>query len=154
MMVSAKAGASVSTFVPACMAEQCSAEFLAIGEDKYASALANCAVDNFGPCASKAWDCLGDETCRKAVSCAPRVFDTCKADIWKLMTDEKERKMIMCIEQCPVGKDGKPNPLCVLSKCGKAAVDCLLDETCRHVVNCVPKAMMACSASAFTCIFS
>jgi len=42
----------------------------------------------------------------------------------------------------------------VLAKCGQAAVDCLLDSTCRHVVNCVPKAMLSCSASAFKCIFS
>merc|ERR1740121_1129708 len=61
--------------------------------------------------------------------------------------------MIMCIEKCPVGKDGKPNPLCVLAKCGESAAQCLLDETCRHVVNCVPKAMLECSKTAFHCIF-
>jgi len=88
------------------------------------------------------------------MGCAPRVFNTCKADIWKLLTDEKEREMIACIENCPKGSDGKPNPLCVLGKCGKAAVECLLDESCRHVVTCVPETLTACSKSAFECVIS
>jgi hypothetical protein len=82
------------------------------------------------------------------------VFNTCKADIWKLLTDEKERDMVACSEKCPKGSDGKPNPICVLGKCGKAAVECLLDETCRHVVECVPEALTACSKSAFECVMS
>lgn len=149
-MVSAVSAGS-PVFVPACIAEQCSAEAVALGGGGYTRALATCTVQNFGPCAPKAWECLGDAPCRKAMTCAPRVLDTCKADIWKMVTDPNEREKIMCIESCL--KDGKVNPLCVVVKCGKAAAECLTDETCRSVVECVPKAQLACSKGAFDCVF-
>merc|ERR1712137_832318 len=57
---------------------------------------------------------------------------------------------IMCMGQCL--SDGKLNPLCVAAKCGKAAVECLADATCRDSAVCLPKAMLACSKPAFDCI--
>eukprot|EP00927_Polykrikos_kofoidii_P020287 TRINITY_DN1958_c0_g1_i5.p1 TRINITY_DN1958_c0_g1~~TRINITY_DN1958_c0_g1_i5.p1 ORF type:complete len:437 (-),score=67.67 TRINITY_DN1958_c0_g1_i5:402-1712(-) len=142
-----------SAFVPTCIADKCSSQVLALGTDAYTRDAFDCVVGEFGPCASKAWACLGDETCQTAAKCAPKVFDTCKADIWKIMTNEKEREIIMCLQQCPVGKDGHHNPLCVLEKCGSSAVKCLGDATCRHVIECVPQAVLSCSEAAFSCVF-
>jgi len=59
----------------------------------------------------------------------------------------------MCLQKCPVGKDGHHNPLCVLEKCGSSAVSCLADSTCRHVIECVPEAVLSCSKAAFSCLF-
>jgi len=50
-------------------------------------------------------------------------------------------------------KDGKIDPFCVMSKCGKAAFDCIKDPTCMKAVTCVPKAMLDCSNEAFACVF-
>jgi len=139
------------TFVPLCIASQCAAEAEALGGDAYTKSLASCTAENFGPCASKAWDCLGDASCRQVLTCAPEVFGTCKADIWKMLTDPVEREKVMCLESCV--KDGKIQKLCVVEKCGSAAVHCLLDKTCRDAALCLPKASLACSKPAFKCIF-
>jgi len=49
--------------------------------------------------------------------------------------------------------DGKIDPLCVATKCGAAAIECLADETCRDAAVCLPTASLACSKPAFDCIF-
>jgi hypothetical protein len=49
--------------------------------------------------------------------------------------------------------DGKISKTCVVAKCGKAAVQCLFDKTCRHAAECAPKALGSCSKSAFSCVF-
>lgn len=140
-----------SSFVPLCMAEECSAEASALGGDNYTKALGACTVKNFGPCASKAWDCLGDASCRAVLTCAPSILKTCQADIWKMLTEPKEREKIMCLESCI--EDGKINPWCVATKCGKAAIECVADPTCLDTALCLPKAQLACSKPALDCIF-
>lgn len=145
------AAAAHGHFVPACIAEQCSAEAIALGNDEYTKSITSCAVHNFGPCASKAWDCLGDASCRQVLTCGPKVFDTCKADIWKILTDPDEREKLMCIANC-TDKDGHISPFCVAEKCGKASIQCLTDSTCRHVAECLPKALTSCSLPAFKCV--
>eukprot|EP00927_Polykrikos_kofoidii_P074970 TRINITY_DN7102_c0_g1_i4.p1 TRINITY_DN7102_c0_g1~~TRINITY_DN7102_c0_g1_i4.p1 ORF type:complete len:438 (-),score=53.79 TRINITY_DN7102_c0_g1_i4:117-1430(-) len=142
-----------AAFVPACMVEKCASEIVTLGTDAYTRDAISCVAENFGPCPSKAWECLGDSTCQNAVKCAPHVFDTCKVDIWKVLTDAKERDMISCSSKCSVGKDGHHNPLCVISKCGYSAFRCLFDSTCRHAIECVPRAMLSCSKAAFSCVF-
>eukprot|EP00419_Tripos_fusus_P033450 CAMPEP_0172777400 /NCGR_PEP_ID=MMETSP1074-20121228/201380_1 /TAXON_ID=2916 /ORGANISM="Ceratium fusus, Strain PA161109" /LENGTH=460 /DNA_ID=CAMNT_0013614315 /DNA_START=54 /DNA_END=1433 /DNA_ORIENTATION=- len=137
--------------VPACLAKQCSAEALALGGDAYTQDLGNCASKNFGPCPAKAWDCLGDATCRSVVSCAPDVVGTCKADIWKMMTDKKERDMVLCLSNCE--KHGKVDYWCAARKCGKAAINCLMDKTCLSAASCVPKVLLSCSKAGFECVF-
>lgn len=84
------------------------------------------------------------------LSCAPTVLDTCRADIWKMMTDPVERERLMCISNC--NKNGKTDPICVL-KCGKDAVACLMDPTCRHAAECVPKVLAKCTVDGFKCVF-
>lgn len=140
-----------SSFVPLCMAEECAAEASALGGDAYTKALGACTATNFGPCASKAWDCLGDANCRAVLTCAPSILKTCQADIWKMLTDPEEREKIMCLESCST--DGKINPFCVTLKCGKAAIECVADATCRDAALCLPKAQLACSKPALSCIF-
>lgn len=144
------AEAGKSGFVPACIARECSAEAKALAGDAYTHALGKCASDNLGPCAPKAWECLGDPACRSVVSCAPSVLDTCRADIWKMMTDPVERERLMCIANC--NKAGKTDPICVL-KCGKDAVACLTDPTCRHAAECLPQVLRNCTADGFKCVF-
>merc|ERR1712184_82780 len=50
-------------------------------------------------------------------------------------------------------EDGQISATCALKRCGKAAVQCLLDQTCRGAAECAPKAVLACSRPAFDCIF-
>jgi hypothetical protein len=138
-------------FVPVCMVEQCGAEALALGGDEYVETVTSCVATNFGPCATEAWECLGDAACQKALQCAPKVFDTCSGDIWAMMTQPDEREKLLCLLNCE--KEGKIDPLCALTKCGKAAADCLLDKTCLAAATCIPKAMLECSGEAFGCIF-
>eukprot|EP00929_Paragymnodinium_shiwhaense_P081016 TRINITY_DN422_c1_g2_i2.p1 TRINITY_DN422_c1_g2~~TRINITY_DN422_c1_g2_i2.p1 ORF type:complete len:444 (+),score=120.73 TRINITY_DN422_c1_g2_i2:77-1408(+) len=152
MLASASQAEESGQFVPLCIAEQCLPEMKALATDAYVHDVANCTVANFGPCASKAWQCLGDDSCRKVVDCAPAVFDKCKGDIWKMLTDPSEREKLECIAQC-VGKDGKIDPLCVAGKCTKAAASCLLDATCRDAATCAPDALLHCSVPAAECVF-
>jgi len=143
--------ASGGPFVPACFVEKCSAEARALGGDPYATALGKCASENFGQCPAEAWQCLGDSTCRSFVSCAPEVLKTCKADVWKMLTDEKEREIVMCLHGCR--KQGKLNYFCALRQCGKAALACLTDTTCRRAAACVPKTLIRCSKAGHECLF-
>lgn len=152
LLASALALAS-SGFVPACMLERCSTEAAALGDDAYTAALTHCAADGFGPCAGKAWSCLGDAACRSAVECAPRVLDTCKADLWKLVTDPAQRKLFECTEACKPDAGGKWSPLCVVSKCGFSGLKCLFNASCRRVLECAPRTMLECSKTAFQCVF-
>jgi hypothetical protein len=143
--------AQANEFVPACMAEQCADEAMALGSDAYVKDVTTCVATNFGPCATEAWECLGDAKCQQALQCAPKVFNTCSGDIWAMMTQPDEREKLMCLLNCE--KDGKIDPLCALTKCGKAAADCLLDSTCLEAATCIPKAMLECSGEAFACVF-
>lgn len=138
-------------FVPACIAEQCLPEFTALIGDDYTRGAVNCTIANFGPCAGKAWECLGDASCKSVLTCAPQVFNTCKADLWTMLTHPDEREKIMCMAECY--QDGKIQPFCVASKCGKAVLTCLADKTCRDAALCLPKAQLACSKPAFNCVF-
>jgi len=67
-----------------------------------------------------------------------------------MLTIPAEREKIMCLENCM--KDGKVEPLCAATKCGKAAVECLGDDACRKSVECVPRALLACSKPALNCV--
>lgn len=138
-------------FVPACIAERCRSQAIALGGDNYTKALGKCASDGFGQCGNDAWNCLGDEACRSVLTCAPKVFRECKGDIWKMLTDPKEREKIECLQRCI--KDGHVNLPCAVAQCGKSSVQCLFDSTCRHTLECVPKTLLSCSKSAFGCVF-
>jgi len=151
LVFSGVAVAAANEFVPACMAKQCANEALALGNDTYSTAFGSCVATNFGPCAADAWECLGDSKCQQALQCGPKVLDKCGDSIWAMMTDEKERKKITCMMDCM--KDGKINPLCVATKCGAAAIECLADSTCMKAALCIPEAVLGCSGEAFGCIF-
>jgi hypothetical protein len=63
--------AQANEFVPACMAEQCADEAMALGSDAYVKDVTTCVATNFGPCATEAWECLGDAKCQQALQGAP-----------------------------------------------------------------------------------
>merc|ERR1712137_1470658 len=150
LVTTACANPAAQEFVPKCLVEQCSDEAQALGGDAYAKELGQCLVD-FGPCASDAWECLGDATCQQALQCLPKVFDTCKDSIWEMMTEPDERSKLMCMLSCE--KDGKLDPICIATQCGAAAVQCLGDKTCREAAICVPHVLLGCSGEAFACVF-
>lgn len=98
----------------------------------------------------KAWACLGDEGCRTALKCLPQLAEKCGEDVIKVVTDPVEREKVMCLQEC------KGDKICVLTKCGKDAVDCLIgtEAVCHAAIVCVPEVLASCSKDASGCIFS
>mmetsp|Transcript_85206 Transcript_85206/g.268670 ORF Transcript_85206/g.268670 Transcript_85206/m.268670 type:complete len:526 (+) Transcript_85206:71-1648(+) len=133
-----------------CISRECQQEMSALGSSPYIRDAAHCVSPAFGPCAPKAWECLGDAPCRSALECMPNVARTCGKDVWQVMTDPVERKKVTCIWDCNNSKT------CVLMKCGKVALSCLVgtDPLCHKAAVCVPKETLKCALPAAKCLFS
>lgn len=137
--------------VAGCILRDCDQELDALGSSAYAKDVAHCVSPAFGPCVPKAWDCLGNDQCRKAVECLPALARDCGQDALKAMMDPKEREKLACMWNCNNSKT------CIAAKCGKAALECLTgigDRLCHDAFMCIPKKMMGCSATGFKCVFN
>lgn len=138
--------------VAECFLEECGGEMSTLALDGYNADVAHCISPAFGPCVPKVWDCLGDATCLEAVECGPHFVQECGQLIADLMSDPDERTKLECVESCATA----PNPtVCTITKCGKAALDCLdgSDELCHKALVCAPKALAHCSKPAIDCLF-
>jgi hypothetical protein len=138
--------------VAECFMEECGSDMSTLIRDGYSSDVSHCISPAFGPCQSKVWDCLGDETCLEAVECGPHFVKECGQEIADLMSDPDERKKLECVETCSTD----PYPTgCTISRCGKTALDCLdgADDLCHRALTCAPKALAHCSKPAIDCLF-
>lgn len=133
----------------ACVGWHCHPLLTVLRDDKLSNMM-SCAGDSYSTCETGFYECLGNDSCRDQLHCWADGLGSAGDDVWKMLTDDSERafdmELFQCVESCITGNKVE-DAFCLATHCGRKALRCLSDSTCKAVLLDIPTVLRQCGPS-------